>query len=144
MIYETGREYPAFVYFLPKSNFAEKSEESQAKDHYETFLGQFSNHQIHFTQIGSYHLHKENSPSSLTLWHFPEISDKKGIVLMHGFFDDQHLNAMEAQCLANQVQIYYGGHDMTKNLFLHKFNKDPQSFDYLDAIREFEKSLKMS
>lgn len=141
VMYETGRQYPCFVYLLPR---ADAVKEGDAKDHYETFLGQFSNHQINFTSLGSYHLHKENSPSVLTLWHFPEISEKKGIVLMNGLFDDKSLTAMEAQCLANQVQIYYSGHDMTKNLLLHRFNKDPKSFDYLDAIREFEKGLVVS
>lgn len=138
-IYENGRQYPSFIYLLPK---AEASKEvTKPEECYQIFLGQFSNHQVHFTSLASYHLRKENATSEMTMWHFPELSGEKGIVLMHGSFDDKKLNSIEAQCLANQLQIYYDGRDLTKSLLLHKFNKDPNSFDYQDVIQEFEKGL---
>lgn len=141
IIYEQGRKYPTFIFPVPKTETINCGDSQTDSSGYQIFLGQFNYHQIHFTSLISYHAHQENAPVAMTLRHYPEISEEKGIVLMEGYYDDKILNSIEAQCLANQVQIFYGANDLTKNLLLHKFNKDPSTFDYNEVIDQFEKGL---
>ncbi|XP_015795720.2 ATP synthase mitochondrial F1 complex assembly factor 1 [Tetranychus urticae] len=140
-IYETGKKYPLFIFPVPKTESSTGDDKNNDQSGYQIYLGSFNYHQIHFTPLISYHAHQENAPAAMTLRHYPEISEEKGIVLMEGYYDDKILNSMEAQCLANQVQIFYGANDLTKNLLLNKFNKDPKSFDYNEVIDQFEKGL---
>ncbi|GIY79437.1 hypothetical protein CEXT_739061 [Caerostris extrusa] len=64
---------------------------------------------------------------------FTELQEGKGIVLMRGEYDDKTLKAHEAQCLTNQLQLYYGGSDneklllpwkVIKEMFLWQYNQD--------------------
>lgn len=48
------------------------------------------------------------------------------------------LNGQEAQCLANQFQMYYGGHDEAKNKLLETFTERPDSFKHMDLIAQLE------
>lgn len=48
------------------------------------------------------------------------------------------LNGKEAQCLANQFQIYYNNKDSVKSQLLQKFSKCPESFKHMDLIKELE------
>jgi len=69
--------------------------------------------------------------------HYTEYSDK-GIVLMRGEFDTKVINAQEAQCLINQLQLYYSQDNSTKLQLLEKFTKEPTNFKHMDVIKELE------
>lgn len=67
-----------------------------------------------------------------------EFKDSKGIVLMRGEFDKNTLNVQEAQCLANQLQIYYSLEDPNKTKLLEQFNMRPDQFKHMDLIKQIE------
>lgn len=137
-IYELATQYPVFLYPLPR---ADKSASGEEEAGYEFFLGQFRDHAFYFTSLIIYQRYKDLAPPCLVLQHFPELGAKKGIVLMNGEFDKNSINMLEAQCLANQVKLFYNGEDLRKKMLLHAFNKDPSVFKYSDLISEFEQSL---
>ena len=47
-------------------------------------------------------------------------------------------NAMEAQCLANQLQLFYGEHDEKRNSLMRRFTCTPDEFKHMDLIAEIE------
>ncbi|GIY13430.1 ATP synthase mitochondrial F1 complex assembly factor 1 [Caerostris darwini] len=93
------KEYPVFLFPLPRSHG------------YEFIICQFQNQNCYFTSLLNYQTFKENAPACLTVTYFTELQEGKGIVLMRGEYDDKTLKAHEAQCLTNQLQLYYGGSD---------------------------------
>lgn len=62
----------------------------------------------------------------------------KGIVLMRGEYDTKVLNAQEAQCLANELQMFYCKNDEAKQKLLEIFTKKPDEFKHMDLIKEVE------
>ncbi|KAH9637110.1 hypothetical protein HF086_013926 [Spodoptera exigua] len=82
-------------------------------------------------------VHKENAPECLTIVHYTELADK-GLILMRGEFDKNVLDGQEAQCLANQFQMYYSGKDSTKLQLLNTFTKNPDTFKHMDLIAQLE------
>lgn len=94
-----------------------------------------------FIQNFNLHLqvHKENAPECLNVVHYVELSEKFGIVLMRGEYDKNVLNAQEAQCLVNQLQLYYSQTNNESKLnLLRKFSREPDSFKHMDVIKELE------
>lgn len=69
--------------------------------------------------------------------HYTELKDK-GIVLMRGEFDSKVLSGQEAQCVANQFQMFYLKTDASKQALLDTFTKSPESFKHMDLIKELE------
>lgn len=57
---------------------------------------------------------------------------------MRGEFDSNVLNVQEAQCLANQIQMFYCKDDESKLNLLNKFIKHPDSFNHMELISELE------
>lgn len=84
-------------------------------------------------------MHKENAPECLNVVHYTEFSDELGTVLMRGEYDTKVINAQEAQCLANQLQLYYAQHNESKINLLKRFTREPDSFKHMDVIKELEK-----
>ncbi|XP_059480525.1 ATP synthase mitochondrial F1 complex assembly factor 1 isoform X2 [Neocloeon triangulifer] len=127
-ILENGKKHPLFLFPLPRSNG------------YEFIVTQFSGNEIHFTTLINYQArtHKENSPECLTLIHYTDLMESKGIVLMRGEYDNNILNASEAQCLANQVQLYYGQPSESKKKLLETFTNNPTAFRHMDLVTELE------
>lgn len=121
-----AKEYPTFVYPLPKG------------DGYEMFLKQFSAHSFYFTQLLAYQTHKENAPICLTLDHYTELAEEKGIVLMRGEANKDVLSPEEAQVLSLQVPIFYGRKSTQRFDLVRKFNCQPDQFDFRDLIIEFQ------
>lgn len=80
-------------------------------------------------------VHKENAPECLNIVHYTEFRDK-GIVLMRGEYDKNVINAQEAQCLANQLQLYYGQCSASKLAILEKFTLKPADFNHQEVIDE--------
>ncbi|KAJ6637982.1 ATP synthase mitochondrial F1 complex assembly factor 1 [Pseudolycoriella hygida] len=128
-VYETqmkrGKEHPIFIFPLPRS------------EGFEFFLAQFALNTVHFTPLLCYQVHKENAPECLKMVHYTEFSDK-GLVLMRGEFDTKVINPQEAQCLINQLQLYYSQDNASKLQLLEKFTKEPANFKHMDVIKELE------
>lgn len=122
---DTCLNHPIFLFPLPR------------EQGYEFFMCQSSGHELHFTPLLAYQVHKENAPECLTIVHYTELMDK-GIVLMRGEYDKNVLSGKEAQCLANQFQLYYSGKDEHKTKLLHEFSSTPEAFKHMNLISELE------
>lgn len=57
---------------------------------------------------------------------------------MRAEYDTNVINAQEAQCLANQLQLYYAQNNQSKLDLLKKFTAEPTSFQHTDVITELE------
>lgn len=57
---------------------------------------------------------------------------------MRGEYDKNVLNAQEAQCLVNQMQLYYSQNNQSKLELLKKFTSEPDNFEHMDVINELE------
>ncbi|EDW67871.2 ATP synthase mitochondrial F1 complex assembly factor 1 [Drosophila virilis] len=127
--YETligrAKEHPIFLLPLPRS------------EGFEFILMQFAANSVHFTPLLAYQVHHENAPECLTLVHYTEMQDK-GIILMRGEYDTKVLTAQEAQCLANELQMFYYKTDENKLKLLETFTKRPDEFKHMDLIKEVE------
>lgn len=119
-----SKKFPTFLFPLPRSQG------------YEFIMCQFESNTIHFTPLLYFQVHKENAPECLTITHYTEFKDDKGIVLMRGEYDKNIISAKEAQCLANQLQIYYLQDDEEKQKLLETFTYKPDSFDHMDLVKQ--------
>ncbi|CRK92359.1 CLUMA_CG005911, isoform A [Clunio marinus] len=124
-IMANAKKFPIFIFPIPRSQG------------YEFIMFQFAANTIHFTPLLCYQVHKENAPECLNIVHYTEFKDK-GIVLMRGEYDTNVLTAQEAQCLANQLQLYYVQNDPKKQEILEVFTKAPENFKHMDVIKELE------
>ena len=144
-IRQNAIKYPVFVFLLPIDNqLVENQLDNYQLVNYQFVLVQFVNQQqqslkCHFTPLAFFHTHKENAPATLTLNYYNEIQKDKSIVLMEGEYDNKVFNLLEAQCLANQIQIFYSNQDKIE--LLNHFTNNPSTFDYMQIVREFEKSI---
>ncbi|KDR09704.1 ATP synthase mitochondrial F1 complex assembly factor 1 [Zootermopsis nevadensis] len=129
IVYDTinlrSQQFPVFVFPLPRDRG------------YEFILCQFSGHEAHFTPLINYQAHKENAPECLTMTHYTDLKEK-GLVLMRGEYNKDILNGTEAQCLANQLQLYYGQDNAKRLKLLERFTYTPQEFKHMDLIAELE------
>ncbi|XP_011298072.1 ATP synthase mitochondrial F1 complex assembly factor 1 [Fopius arisanus] len=125
-MYERAMKYPTFILPLPRENG------------YEFILTQFCGTEIHMTPVLWYQTHQENAPECMTIVHYLEFKDSKNLVLMRGQFDTKSINVQEAQCLANQLQLYYSGQDDERFHLLKTFNEKPNEFKHMDLISQME------
>lgn len=88
------------------------------------------------TPVSTFQVHKENAPECLNIVHYTEFSDKLGIILMRAEYDTNVINAQEAQCLINQLQLYYSQQNQTKLDLLKAFTNEPDNFKHMDVINE--------
>eukprot|EP00092_Neocalanus_flemingeri_P015983 GFUD01017301.1.p1 GENE.GFUD01017301.1~~GFUD01017301.1.p1 ORF type:complete len:303 (+),score=100.97 GFUD01017301.1:36-944(+) len=121
---ERFKEFNTFLFPLPRDMG------------YEFTVVQFMGHEAHFTTLINYQAHKENAPECLSMVHYTELAEEKGIVLMVGEYDKDVLNPKEAKCLADQVEIYYSRPSQAKLDLLNKFTSSPQYFTHADLISE--------
>ncbi|XP_064480014.1 ATP synthase mitochondrial F1 complex assembly factor 1-like [Ornithodoros turicata] len=126
---ERGAEFPTFVFPVPRGSG------------YEFMLSQIQGHQCHMTPLSLYKTHGSEAPACLKILHWTDLLEERGFVLMHGEYDAAILGPAEAQCLANQHQLYYGGQELGKKVLLWNFNHEPHSFNHEDLVRELERSL---
>ncbi|XP_047102700.1 ATP synthase mitochondrial F1 complex assembly factor 1 [Schistocerca piceifrons] len=124
-IYSRGKQYPVFLFPLPRGQG------------YEFIVSEISEHEVHFTPLISYQAYKENAPECLTLVHYAELQSK-GIILMRGDYNKDILNGKESQCLANQLQMYYGQDNEKRLNLLERFTSRPDDFRHMDLIAELE------
>ncbi|XP_045113058.1 ATP synthase mitochondrial F1 complex assembly factor 1-like isoform X3 [Portunus trituberculatus] len=124
---KTNQEVAYFVLPLPRDKG------------YEFIILQFAGHEVHFTSLVNYQAYKENAPECLTLVHYPDLKEERGIVFMHGEYNKDILNAFEAQFLVNQLQLYYGGGDKERTALLEKFHHSPGQFKHMELVEHLEK-----
>lgn len=118
---------PLFMYPLPKG------------DGYEYYFSQIHGKDVYFTPLGMYQLLKENAPPCLTVAHFPEFADDKGIVLMAGQYDENIISKQEAVILVCQMSAYYSPSAGERFNLVRLFNLTPDKFKHLDVLNEYEK-----
>lgn len=121
-----AKEFSKFLYPLPR------------QEGYEFFVQQWNANICHFTTLLSYQTYKENSPSCLSLRHYTELAEEKGIVLMVGYPDLNILSVHESQLLALQVKMFYGIQSALKFNLVRVFNNSPETFQHMQLVREFE------
>ncbi|XP_061539476.1 ATP synthase mitochondrial F1 complex assembly factor 1 isoform X1 [Phycodurus eques] len=107
---------------------------------YEFFVGQWSGHEIHFTSLINIQTHGKNAPSQMILYHHPDLKENKGIVLMTAELDPKFITVPQAQCLANQVQLFYGTKRQETFRLVETFNHHPAEFKHMSVIAELEQS----
>ncbi|XP_049548518.1 ATP synthase mitochondrial F1 complex assembly factor 1 [Anopheles darlingi] len=123
LMMQRAKQHPIFILPIPRSQG------------YEFIMLQFAGNTIHFTPLLNYQVHKENAPECLNITFYTECTDK-GVVLMRGEYDTKVINAQEAQCLANQVQLYYSQNNEKKLGLLETFSRQPEKFKHMDIIEE--------
>uniref|UniRef100_A0A8D2M176 ATP synthase mitochondrial F1 complex assembly factor 1 n=1 Tax=Zonotrichia albicollis TaxID=44394 RepID=A0A8D2M176_ZONAL len=82
----------------------------------------------------------ETAPSQLVLYHYPDLQKEKGIVLMTAEMDSKFLVVQDAQCLANQVQLFYATDRSDTYGLVETFNHRSSDFKYMAVIAELEQS----
>jgi len=125
-LHKRAMENPTFLFALPRD------------EGYEFMVCQFAGNEAHFTSLINFQTHGENSPECLTLVYYPDLAEDKKIVLLKGDYDKEILSGPEAQCLINEVMLYYATPDEKKLQLLERFTKDPANFQHMDLVKELE------
>ncbi|XP_022608793.1 ATP synthase mitochondrial F1 complex assembly factor 1 [Seriola dumerili] len=128
MIVSRSKSCPMFLYALPQ------------REGYEFFVGQWSGHELHFTSLINVQTLGENAPSQLILYHYPDLKEEKGVVLVTAEMDPKFITVHQAQCLANQVQLFYGTQRQETYRLVETFNHQPEDFKHMLVIAELEQS----
>uniref|UniRef100_A0A8C0KM25 ATP synthase mitochondrial F1 complex assembly factor 1 n=1 Tax=Canis lupus dingo TaxID=286419 RepID=A0A8C0KM25_CANLU len=110
------------------------------REGYEFFVGQWTGTELHFTALINIQTRGDAAASQLVLYHYPELKEEKGIVLMTAEMDPTFLNVAEAQCIANQVQLFYATDRKETYGLVETFNFRPNEFKYMSVIAELEQS----
>ncbi|XP_059230627.1 ATP synthase mitochondrial F1 complex assembly factor 1 isoform X3 [Mustela nigripes] len=125
---KTAEEVRQFLCALPR------------REGYEFFVGQWTGTELHFTALINIQTRGDAATSQLVLYHYPELKEEKGIVLMTAEMDPTFLNVAEAQCIANQVQLFYATDRKETYGLVETFNFRPNEFKYMSVIAELEQS----
>ncbi|XP_028260073.1 ATP synthase mitochondrial F1 complex assembly factor 1 [Parambassis ranga] len=128
IIFKRSKSCPMFLYALPQ------------REGYEFFVGQWSGHELHFTSLINVQTLGENAPSQLILYHYTDLKEKKGVVLMTAEMDPKFITVHQAQCLANQVQLFYGTQRQETYRLVETFNHHPADFKHMLVVAELEQS----
>nr|XP_017528296.2 ATP synthase mitochondrial F1 complex assembly factor 1 isoform X2 [Manis javanica] len=128
LIWHRAQSCPTFLCALPR------------REGYEFFVGQWTSTELHFTALINIQTRGESAASQLILYHYPELKEEKGIVLMTAEMDSTFLNVAEAQCIANQVQLFYATDQKETYGLVETFNFRPNEFKYMSVIAELEQS----
>jgi len=123
---ERFQKYKTFLFPLPR------------KQGYEFIVVQFEGNEAHFATLINYQAYGANAPECLTLVHYPELADEKGIVLMVGEYDTNMLDTQEAKCLADQVEMYYCNATPEKLALMESFTEKPSEFKHMDLVAQME------
>ncbi|KAI9262052.1 ATP11 protein-domain-containing protein [Sporodiniella umbellata] len=127
-LYKRSQAYPMFIVPMPR------------EEGVEFYFLQFSFNQCHFTSLLEYKAKGAEARPFLTLTHFTELQQSKGIVLMKGDITDEPrmLDASNAQFLAFALQQFYATGSEANMKLVEKFHKSPQTFDFQDLIKSVE------
>ncbi|KAI7881347.1 ATP11-domain-containing protein [Lichtheimia hyalospora FSU 10163] len=129
IIQKRSQQYPLFVVPMPRESGVE------------FFFMQFNFTQVYFTSLLEYKAKGAEARPFLTITHYPELADSKGIVLMKGEISDnpRMIDTQNAQFLAFVLQQFYATGGEEKFKLVEKFHKEPQNFDYQELINEIER-----
>ncbi|XP_046546075.1 ATP synthase mitochondrial F1 complex assembly factor 1-like [Haliotis rubra] len=127
---QKAKTCPSFLYPLPR------------QDGYEFFFSMISGKSVYFTPLIMYQQMKENAPPCLSLVHFTELQEDKGIVLMTGQYDDSLLKRKDAINLVRQMTMYYNRTSGERFNLVRIFNHMPNKFTHLDVINEYQEMVK--
>jgi len=124
------KEFNTFLFPLPRDQG------------YEFVMVQFAGKEAHFSTLINYQAHRENAPECLSIVHYTELAESKGIVLMVGEYDKDVLTeGGESRCLVAQLIQYYGkareGVDK-KWGHLFRFHYESDHFNPMDLVLELE------
>ncbi|XP_075411878.1 ATP synthase mitochondrial F1 complex assembly factor 1 isoform X1 [Tenrec ecaudatus] len=128
LIWNRAQSCPTFLCALPR------------REGYEFFVGQWTGTELHFTALINIQTRGAAAASQLVLYHYPELKEEKGIVLLTAEMDSTFLNVAEAQCIANQVQLFYATDRKETYGLVETFNLRPNEFKYMSVIAELEQS----
>ncbi|KAJ1653102.1 hypothetical protein IWQ61_006704 [Dispira simplex] len=128
-LYRQSQLYPRFVFPIPHG------------DGVEVYYAQFHYHQCFFTPLLEYKTHGESAKPYLTLSHYTELRDTKGIVLMRGELASSSLSLSleSAQLLALMLQQFYLTGSKAKRRLVEEFNASPHKFDFNRVLEEANK-----
>ncbi|KAG0747925.1 hypothetical protein G6F57_002017 [Rhizopus arrhizus] len=127
-LYKRSQDYPMFIVPMPR------------EEGVEFYFLQFNFHQCHFTSLLEYKTKGTEARPFLTLTHFPELQQSKGIVLMKGDITDEPrmLDTANAQFLAFALQQFYASGSESNMKLVEKFHKSPSQFDFQELIKAVE------
>lgn len=125
-IYTRAAEFNTFVFALPRD------------EGYEFVLSQFAVNEFHFTTLINYQAFGENAPECLTIVYYTDMEAEKGITLMRGEFDSKLLGPIDAQFLANQIQLYYASSPGRHLELLQQFKHSPATWSHEQVIQQLE------
>ncbi|XP_031430806.1 ATP synthase mitochondrial F1 complex assembly factor 1 isoform X2 [Clupea harengus] len=128
VISNRAKSCPSFLYALPQ------------QEGYEFFLGQWAGHELHFTSLINVQTAGENAPSQLIIHHYTDLLEDKGVVLMTAEMDTKFIGIHQAQCLANQIQVFYASQRQETFQLVETFNHRPADFRHMSVIAELEQS----
>ncbi|EDO44321.1 predicted protein, partial [Nematostella vectensis] len=128
-IEERSTKYPLFIYPLPRESG------------YEFIYSEFSGKHCYLTSLINFQTMAENAPWFLAVTHFTELQDTKGVVLMVGEVDTNHLSVVDAQWLAYQIQMYYASDSAERESLLHTFNIEPNKFDHMSVVEQLNNEI---
>lgn len=120
-----AQAFPTFIYPLPRDN-----------NQWFFYVGQWGGNEINFTSLEHYKLNGPDAPVLLSMCHYPELVESKGICLMVGDVDSNLIRKEDAHLLAMYVQ-YFHTEEKGMNL-IKKFSTAPQDFKYEDVIKAVE------
>jgi len=120
------REFPVFLFPLPR------------EQGYEFFVSQFTDTHCFLTSLLNYQINGEDAPWQICFKMYPELRESHGVVLMASEFDENALNVMEVQFLAQLQQLFYANPTEGRLQLLKNFNQFPDSFKHMDVVREVE------
>ncbi|XP_078264485.1 ATP synthase mitochondrial F1 complex assembly factor 1 isoform X2 [Rhinoraja longicauda] len=126
LMHSRSQKCPMFLYALPREMG------------YEFFVGQWSATELHFSSLINVQSLGENSPSQLVIYHYPDLQKEKGIVLLTAEIDTTFLSAQDAQCLANEAQLFYATDCQRTFNLVEAFNHKPSDFKHMSVIAEIE------
>ncbi|XP_063057029.1 ATP synthase mitochondrial F1 complex assembly factor 1 [Engraulis encrasicolus] len=128
LIHGRAKTCPTFLYAVPQ------------QEGYEFFVGQWAGNELHFSSLINVQTHGETAPSQLILYHYTDLMEDKGIVLMTAELDTKFVGVHQSQCLANQVQLFYGSQRQETFQLVETFNHKPSDFKHMSVIAELEQS----
>jgi len=119
-------EFPIFLYPLPR------------QQGYEFYMSQFTSQHCFFTSLLNYQVNGEEAPWQVCFKMYTELVESHGVVLMACEFDGNALNLMEVQFIAQMQQLFYANPTESRLQLLTNFNHFPDSFKYMDVVKELE------
>ncbi|CAL8252024.1 unnamed protein product [Merluccius merluccius] len=79
LMFSRAQSCPTFLFAVPQ------------QEGYEFFLGQWSGNQLHFTSLINAQTLGDHAPSQLILYHYTELQDSKGLILMTAEMDPKFI-----------------------------------------------------